>query len=296
MNNNNPTLLEQKIKRFIEDENREYDKDFIDYLEEKGEDKDFIIGLREIEKSMDKPMVSEELRMLGKKLKDLKMEKLKVEADGETKLAEIKRKHKANMEALDLCAKLTGLATDLNNELQQKIEAKSNIPEHSRTSLHTWIQICYLGAYIFLQRKTSSLSEENRIEFSKMFKNHYLDYVTHLHKNDDERLKERLKVDKWFDENIKLYSDYRGDISLLLKDKLTEFFNGLDGKVKFFNKPKKLLFKIFFLLGVSDKNGKFQNKHVDDFFLPEDALLSITTEITKKFRQEDITFHEMTND
>jgi hypothetical protein len=73
MNDNNPTPLEQKIKQFIEDEDREYDKDFIDWLEEKGEDKNFIIGLREIEKSMDKPMISEESRILGKKLKDNKI-------------------------------------------------------------------------------------------------------------------------------------------------------------------------------------------------------------------------------
>jgi hypothetical protein len=216
--------------------------------------------------------------------------------EGKANLEDLDRKHKANMEALDLCAKLTGLATDLNNELQQKIEAKSNITEHPRTSLHTWIQICHLGSYVLLQRKTSPMSEENRIEFTQMFKNQYLDYATHLHKNDDERLKERLKLDKWFDENMKLYSGYRGDVSLLLKDKLMEFFNGLDGKVKFFNKPKKLLFKTFFSLGISDKKGAIQNKHADDFFLPEDTLLSMTTEITQKFRQEDITFYESTND
>ncbi len=219
--------------------------------------------------------------------KKKELEALRLNYENESKAIQIK--HKMNLEALSLCMIVVGLATDLNNKLQQTVEAKSNIPEHSRTSLHTWLQICYLGAYILLQRKTSSMSEGDRIEFTKMFKNHYLDYATHLYKNDDERLRERLKLDKWFDENLKLYSAYRGDVAVLLRSKLSEFFNTLDGKVKFFNKKWKLLFKIAFYTGLFNKKGSIQNKHSDDFFFSEDALVAITSEITQKFRQENLT-------
>jgi hypothetical protein len=186
--------------------------------------------------------------------------------------------------------KIAALTLVVNDDINAELQAATNIPTHIGTSNLIWLEISYLGCYLLQQKITGSMSEEEQKKFAPIFKEEFistvLDRIWRLSGKERTDVEAMLKTD--YDNKLKKYSEYRGDISTLFKEELKNTFNTRSGKIKFINGTEKTKLKIAFFLNSLSKDKELIKEHGDDLILPDNILTPIAMRIVKLFRDAEL--------
>lgn len=143
--------------------------------------------------------------------------------------------------SMSTAVQVVTMAGVLNNDLHSEIHKLSNLPQDLYTINNTWFEIAYAGLFIFLRKNTKLRLPEDREKILPLLKKDFIFSVVNIAFNfkDKEDVKKEIeqKLEKGDEYEIHMrgYSDYIGDISLLLRDQLWDAFNGdkATSKVKF---------------------------------------------------------------
>jgi hypothetical protein len=139
--------------------------------------------------------------------------------------------------AMGLALQVVTIAQTLNHELHLEIQKKSNIPQDQYAVHTTFLDIVYYGLYLFWRRNPYLLQPEIKDKFNVLLREQFVFAVMLLAYSSVtdaaviKELKEQLPAD--YDIKMALYFDYRGEVSLILRDRLAFAFLK-SSKVKFF--------------------------------------------------------------
>ena len=184
-----------------------------------------------------------------------------------------------------LVGKVIALSVTANDDLHGALKIKTNLLPNETTYSNTLLQISFLGSYVLLQRQISNigLDDEQSTEFKKLFKKEYCSKIPKIFGYEDLE-----GISDNYDKYLKLYSEYLGNISLLLKEKLVEIFNGFGGKIKFINGGKNFFLKTALFIDVFSSEQKLVKEYGDAVRFPEDSLNPISEELAGRFWQEEL--------
>lgn len=200
---------------------------------------------------------------------------------------------KFNQQVSNIVDKIFNISTpELTSNISKAIEEQTNVTLDEGTKKGIWLEIAYLGIYIFKQRISNSFSAEEKTIIGELFRDSYSrylfsiipqeskDYGSMALNDTDARIDIQKKLLKQYDFKIKIYNEYRGDIVLAFKNELSKDFKHSSSKIQF---ADNILHKI--RLNFSEKPI---NKSDGKVVFPDSLLTKIATDIIQTFRQEKI--------
>lgn len=189
-----------------------------------------------------------------------------------------------------IVAQVLAVTASLNDQLDEVLVAKFNIPINSGVHNRTWLEIAYFGTYTLLQRAQKSYSADDYVNISREVHKGLIHMILTVVFFDekDEATKASLEahVSAGLAQSLESYKEHVGDTSLVLRDLIRDIFNASeDSKIKFVDGDwiTKLKINIAFALG----NSEFQAKHKDEQLLNGDFLLPVVHAIATRFRTLD---------
>ena len=198
--------------------------------------------------------------------------------------------------ALMMAIQVVKMTMALNGELHSELQKISNISQDIYSVNLTWIDIAYFGLYIFYRKNPNLRLQEVKLKFDPILKEKFIFAVTNVGYSLPEQLKEKTKhsmeTDGWYELAMQEYSNYRGDIALLFKDRLLMAFNGENStsKIKFINDEAlaKLTNKWSFKILSPASRAEAMKKAGLEYAFPESVLYNIAKNIAKTFEEEEL--------
>jgi hypothetical protein len=212
--------------------------------------------------------------------------------------------------AMGTAVQVVTMAGALNKDLHAEIQKLSNIPQDLYAVNTTWFEIAYAGLFIFLRKNPNLRLPEDREKILPILKKNFIFSVVNIAFNfkDKEEVKKeierQLETGEGYEIHMKGYSDYRGDISLLLRDQLWDAFNGdkATSKVKFIEESvlanfekihKERTGSILPWKKVSEDASREAMKKVlrdkgIEFALPESFLTNVSKAICEEFEEAEL--------
>lgn len=209
--------------------------------------------------------------------------------------------------AMGTAVQVVTISTALNSELHLEIQKLSNLPQDLYAINATWFEIAYAGLFLFLRKNPYLRLSEDREKILSILKKDFIFSVVNIafdftdKEGVKKELERQLETFGDYETRMKRYSDYRGDISLLLKEALLDAFNSDEStsKVKFLEEKviasfekvhKESTRSILPWKKVSEETGREVMKKVlkekgIEFVLPESYITNIAKAICEEFEQ-----------